>query len=80
MIEPSSVIAIIEGHTRIRPVTPESTLAALDIDSLETIPIVFELEEALCVDISAGSENRWYFVRDIIAYLQEQEDAGVEIF
>ncbi|MFB3812975.1 MAG: acyl carrier protein [Terriglobales bacterium] len=67
------VIAAISNvkHVPAEQVRPDSTLAELGLDSLDTINLLFELEETFHVSIPDEETRRVRTVRDIADGIQE---------
>jgi len=56
-------------HCKVEDVRPETELAALGIDSLKTISLIFELEEAFDVEIPNEAITSIVTVSDILEKL-----------
>ena len=67
------VIAAISDVKRLKSdeVSPESTLAELGLDSLDTINLLFELEETFKVSIPDEEARRVRTVRDVADGIQK---------
>jgi len=67
------VIKVIADHQRIplESVTPESTFAALNIDSLDGLHLLFALEDEFSVDIPDDAAREFTSVNQVITGLAE---------
>lgn len=68
--EVSQIIARV-AHCKVEDIKPESELAALGIDSLKAITVLFELEEAFDVDIPNEVIPSIVTVNDILKKLDD---------
>lgn len=68
--EVSQIIARV-AHCKVEDIKPESELAALGIDSLKAITVLFELEEAFDVDIPNEVIPSIVTVNDILEKLDD---------
>jgi acyl carrier protein len=70
LYEVSQIIARV-AHCKVEDIKPESELAALGIDSLKAITVLFELEEAFDVDIPNEVIPSIVTVNDILEKLDD---------
>lgn len=70
LYEVSQIIARV-AHCKVDDIKPESELAALGIDSLKAITVLFELEEAFDVDIPNEVIPSIVTVNDILEKLDD---------
>jgi acyl carrier protein len=57
-------------HCKVEDVQPETRLEALGIDSLKTVSLIFELEEAFDIEIPNEAITSIVTVRDILDKLE----------
>jgi acyl carrier protein len=57
-------------HCKVEDVQPETRLDALGIDSLKTVSLIFELEEAFDIEIPNEAITSIVTVRDILDKLE----------
>ena len=69
---------IIAGLARIKRTTPEaiqkqaSLTEELNIDSLDTLDLIFQLEEEFGIDIPEEDQLKFSTVQDVITYVQRR--------
>jgi len=66
------VMAVVAKHQRIgvETISPESTFAGLNIDSLDGLQLVFELEEEFGVDIPDDAAKEFKSIGEVVRGLQ----------
>jgi acyl carrier protein len=71
-------IRIIAGLAKIKKIQPEiiqkqaRLIEDLEIDSLDTLDLVFELEEEFAIEIPPEHQLQFYTVQDVIGYVQQR--------
>jgi acyl carrier protein len=69
---------IIAGLTKIKKTKPEtiqkqaSLIEDLNIDSLDTLDLIFQLEEEFDIEIPQEDQLQFSTVQDVITYVQER--------
>ena len=63
---------ILVGQLKIRPedMTPEATLADLDIDSLTVVELIEAVGEEVGVRISEHEVSQWHTIPDLVATVE----------
>jgi len=78
MIGESIEARIIAGLAKIKKTKPETIqtqarlIEDLAIDSLDTLDLIFQLEEEFHIEIPAEHQLRFCTVQDVITYVQER--------
>lgn len=66
ILEEVAAIIVKAAHCKVEDVRPETELVALGIDSLKTISLIFELEEAFDIEIPNDAITSIVTVSDIL--------------
>ena len=78
MTDESIEARIIAGLAKIKKTKPEtiqkqaSLIEDLDIDSLDTLDLIFQLEEEFDIEIPQEDQLQFSTVQDVITYVQER--------
>ena len=78
MTDESIEARIIAGLAKIKKTKPEtiqkqaSLIEDLDIDSLDTLDLIFQLEEEFDIEIPQEHQLQFSTVQDVITYVQER--------
>jgi acyl carrier protein len=71
-------VRIIAGLAKIKKIKPEiiqrqaRLIEDLEIDSLDTLDLVFELEEEFAIEIPQEHQLQFSTVQDVIGYVQQR--------